>query len=576
MQAVVRLPPGGEEALDLHIHAADRESLARAMLIEQPALRFRRLEGSLRVPMSAAPLLEAARSVTIKWEADARAAVDERRRIASRMQDVLADARSLSVERLAQVREALGSSRLRVVLDAHQVKNVARLTVPGGWGGCVFDEQGTGKTVTTIAVFDQLVEQGEIDTLVLVAPKSMLGEWRAEFAKFAGDLYRVNVVEGNRSQRARQIHEGAEVVVLGYEAAVTHEDDLRLLARGSRVLLVVDESFAVKNPAARRTAVLKRLRERCRRCLVLCGTPAPNSPRDVIAQFDLVDLGYAFGSYTPLDDPDADRAAIRHILETRGLFTRNLKSHVLPDLPGRTFTKLGVELEPVQRRAYEAALRDLILDLEATDDAKFRRQIASFLERRSALLRICSNPSSLIPNYQETPAKVQVLDHLIHEYASRGEKLVVWSFFRTSLAGIAARYSDYGVVRVDGSVSGIAQRRDAVRAFQDDPGVNVFLGNPAAAGAGITLHSASTAVYESFSNQAAHWMQSLDRIHRRGQRHLCEYVFLVSEDTIEGQEFDRIRSKARLQGDLLGDPDDEAPTRDRFMEDLLSDRERRS
>jgi SNF2 family DNA or RNA helicase len=546
------------------------------MLIEQPALRFRRVDGTLRVPMSAAALLEAARSVEISWEPDARAAVEERRRIALRAPDVLAQVRSLSRERVEAARDGLDRSRLWVNLDEHQVENVARLTVPGGWGGCVFDEQGTGKTVTTIAVFDQLVELAEVDTLFLVGPKSMLGEWHAEFAKYAGDLYDVTVVEGVRSERARQIHAGAEVVVLGYETAVAHEEDLRLLARRSKVLLVVDESFNVKNPAARRTAVLKRLRQRCRRCLVLCGTPAPNSPRDVISQFDLVDLGYAFGSYRAANDLDVDRATIQHILGERGLFTRNLKSRVLPDLPDKTYTKLAVELEPVQRRAYEGALRDLILDLESTGDGTFRRQILSFLERRSALLRICSNPSSLMSDYDQTPAKVAALDELIEEYVGRGEKLVVWSFFRTSLDEIAARYARHGVVRVDGSVSDIARRRESVRAFQEDSDTRIFVGNPAAAGAGITLHSASTAVYESYSNQAAHWMQSLDRIHRRGQRRSCEYIFLVSEDTIEQGEFERIRAKARLQGDLLGDPSSEAPTRERFLEDLLGDRERRS
>ena len=35
----------------------------------------------------------------------------------------------------------------------------------------------------------------------------------------------------------------------------------------------------------------------------------------------------------------------------------------------------------------------------------------------------------------------------------------------------------------------------------------IFLGNPAAAGAGLTLHRARIAIYESFSNQAAHFIR---------------------------------------------------------------------
>src|SRR6185295_12413361 len=92
-----------------------------------------------------------------------------------------------------------------------------------------------------------------------------------------------------------------------------------------------------------------------------------------------------------------------------------------------------------------------------------------------------------------------------------------WSHFRVSLDAIAQRYKRYGLVRIDGSISAIEARIEAVNRFQNDSATRVFLGNAAAAGAGITLTSAHHAVYESFSNQAAHYMQSIDRIHRRGQ-----------------------------------------------------------
>ena len=197
----------------------------------------------------------------------------------------------------------------------------------------------------------------------------------------------------------------------------------------------------------------------------------------------------------------------------------------------------------------------------------------SFLERRAALLRICSNPCSLVPNYQETPAKLLALDDLLAPTLDSGEKVVVWSFYRASLDAIAKRYARLGLVRVDGTVGEIATRRDAVRAFQDDEDTRIFLGNPAAAGAGITLHSARIAIYESISNQAAHWMQSLDRIHRRGQERDCEYLLLICRDTIEENEFRRVREKTRAQSDLLGDPPDIAPSRRLLLDELLHARE---
>jgi SNF2 family DNA or RNA helicase len=81
----------------------------------------------------------------------------------------------------------------------------------------------------------------------------------------------------------------------------------------------------------------------------------------------------------------------------------------------------------------------------------------------------------------------------------------------------------------------------------------LMVANPAAAGAGLTLHRARFAIYESMSNQAAHYLQSLDRIHRRGQERPVEYLVVLGKDTIEEQEYDRLLAKESSAQQLLGD-----------------------
>ena len=96
-------------------------------------------------------------------------------------------------------------------------------------------------------------------------------------------------------------------------------------------------------------------------------------------------------------------------------------------------------MAPAQRAAYEAALNDLILDLTATSEEEFARRITSFLERRAALRRICSDPAPVVPGYTEVPAKIEALDGILADLIEeRGEKTVVWSFYRSSLDRIAA------------------------------------------------------------------------------------------------------------------------------------------
>lgn len=514
------------------------------------------------------------RSTHVEWTRSAKQLVDNRQRIADAADAVIAEFDRIREGGAGVARAAITDGALTGQLDDHQAINVALLTAPGTWGGCVFDEQGTGKTVTMIATFDVLVERGLTDTLLVVAPKSMVAEWRTEFGRFTGDLYRVVVAEGDRHAKASALYSGADVIVVNFETMVALEAEVIQLARRTRLTIAVDESFNVKNPDASRTRAAMNIREWCTHAFVLCGTPAPNSATDVVAQFNLVDFGRTFRGLRPGKDRAVAAHQITQCLTERGLYVRNVKSAALPDLPPKSFTEVEVELAPQQQAAYDAALNDLIIDLEHVDDATFAQHIQSYLERRAALLRICADPTPVVPGYNETPAKVAALDQLLsHLVTDNGEKVVVWSFYRSSLDRIADRYATLGLVRIDGSVTDSADRRRAVRAFQDDPDIRVFLGNPAAAGAGLTLHSARYAVYESLSNQAAHYLQSLDRIHRRGQNRDVHYVTLVARGTVEEIEYRRLRQKADAQAALLGDPPAPALTRTLMLDELLGARQ---
>jgi len=458
------------------------------------------------------------------------------------------------------------------VLDDHQVLNVAAMTHPACVGLAVFDEQGAGKTVTGIYAVDVLAARDEVDMALVVAPKSMVGEWPNDVARFRGELYGAQALVGSRAQRWRILTRPPEFVVANFETVVTMEAELTALARRleGRCVLIVDESFYVKNPDAERTRALRRLREWFGRAYVLCGTPAPNSAADLVGQFDLADFGTTFHGLQLPSEREAAHDSVKQLLDERGLYLRSLKRDVLPDLPKRTFHIVHVELAPQQRHGYEIARENLRADLSTVDDAAFRRQITSFAARRASLLQLCSNPAGVLTGYNETPAKIVALDQLLADLIGRqGEKIALWSFFTASLEAISNRYAHYGVVRYDGTVPDVAVRREAVRAFQEDAGTRLFVGNPAAAGAGLTLHAARYAIYESMSNQAAHYLQSLDRIHRRGQTREVHYIILLATDTLEEQAYAKLRDKEAAAQELLGDIVDPPLTRERMLAELL-------
>lgn len=457
-------------------------------------------------------------------------------------------------------------------LDGHQVRNVAMLTHPDCYGLCLFDEQGAGKTVSVIAAWDVLCARDEIDRMLVVAPKSMLAEWARDLERFCPGRYAVQVLAGSMRKRRAALAQPADVVVCNFETVTALEDELRaLLSRGTgRSLLVCDESFMVKNLDAVRSRSLRRVREWTARAWVLCGTPAPNAPSDLIGQFDLADFGMTFAGVDMPDDRAQAASVAAAALSDRGVWLRSLKRDVLPDLPSKAFDVVRLDMAPEQRRAYEAARQGLVDELRAVDEHGFRQNLASFAARRAALLQLTSNPAAVLSSYTETPAKLAALESLVDELViSKDEKVVVWSFFTQSLDAVYRRFSHLGAVRYDGQVTDVSERREAVRRFQEDPDCRLFVANPAAAGAGLTLHAARVAVYESFSNQAAHFLQSLDRIHRRGQERDVRYVMLLCEDTIDEVEFDRLKRKEAAAQDLLGDVVDVPITRELMLAELV-------
>jgi len=546
----------------------------RAILERSLSLRLRATPDGFKLPYQSANLLAiGAASGRFKWTAEALRYIENRTLISAHHKQVLAEIQETKSCDIKELKRRLGDSNDLRILDEHQLRNVAAMTLKDSWGLCVFDEQGVGKTVTFIYAFDLLCRNDLADITLIVAPKSMVAEWPQDFTHFKRDLYQTVVLTGPASAKMASLSRGGDVFITNFETVITMERELTALLRRfrDRAVIAVDESFFIKNPDAQRTQALKRLREWCGRAFVLCGTPAPNAAKDIIEQVNFVDCGATFENFKLPDDDNAARNAIADCIKARAGFVRNLKRDVLPDLPMKVIHRIVVPLPPIQKQLYLSALMDFKQDLLETSDLTFRRNLTSFLARRSAMLQLCSNPAAIVEGYTETPAKFKALDSLLAELIlDHREKIVLWSFYTKTIDALIHRYAEYQPVRYDGKVTDLGERRAAVRNFQKDEETMLFIGNPAAAGAGLTLHRSRTAIYESFSNQAAHYLQSIDRIHRRGQQRSAQYLVLLCEGTLEMHQFERLIAKEAAGYELLGDDPAETPSRESMLAEVLT------
>jgi SNF2 family DNA or RNA helicase len=484
-------------------------------------------------------------------------------------------ARTEVYRKLAHSECLTGSEYWDGLLDPHQGLAANCMATDGLLGMCVFDEQGTGKTITTLAAFDLLRSKGEVESLVVVAPKTLVENWKDESLKFITEWTpHIFVSSGDRSERFRKLNSSYDIYLLTYENLISDLESYKSIAKTKQLLLVADESFYVKNPEAVRSIAIMDFRKFCNKCFVLCGTPAPNRPTDLIHQFTLSDNGFSFGesgiqAYSDLDNFHK----IESIVESRGVYLRRTKKVVLPDLPEKNYNIVELDLSPKQQTLYDEAKKELVLYLKSLDNKSFKRNLATYFQKRNALLQICIDPALIDPLYNETPCKFKYLTKSLEDLiGGQNKKIVLWSVYTKTIDRLVKDFAKYGPARIDGKIVKVSDRKQMVDRFQNDENCKIFIGNPAAAGAGITLHKASTAIYVSYSSQAAHYMQSLDRIHRRGQMaEEVDYFFLVGKGTIESKEIKRLLEKQERQNSLLGDPEEETIELAKIIAELDND-----
>lgn len=472
---------------------------------------------------------------------------------------------------LGRAKDAVKDVPFIEALDDHQLSAVAAATDKAVDGLCIFDEQGLGKTIQALFAFHVLRQRGLIDIGLVLCPKNMVMEWAHDCTRMFGHDYSVVTVSGSLTEKRKMLAQRADLYVTNFETAVsiTHtlQEILKRPLNGS--LLIVDESFYVKNRDSRRARAMLNLRAYVRRCLVLCGTPAPNHPTDIVAQMDLASSGRTFSGVSIPKDRNAAAQVISEVLDRRGVYVRRLKKVVMPSLPDKTLNRVLVRLSDAQAELYQSSLLDLQSSVCNASQQDFQTNRLSYFAKRSALLQICVCPAAVAPGFKGEVAKHAALDQILHELIDRQrEKVVLWSFYLHSIEKLVQRYARYCPVRIDGTIPDIVERRESIRRFQDDNETMLIIANPAAAGAGITLHRARIAIYESMSNQTAHYLQSLDRVHRRGQTRPVEYLILLSEGTLEVTEFENLQRKEQDSRELLGDPSSTEITRDLFLDEL--------
>ncbi|MCG9890457.1 MAG: DEAD/DEAH box helicase [Thermosynechococcaceae cyanobacterium MS004] len=490
------------------------------------------------------------------------------------------DALEVEFDRGQSLAEMLGKlhdkSRLEAIADPAQLQGTLREYQKRGvsWlsyleqlglNGCLADDMGLGKTVQVIARLVQEQEQASVPLkpTLLIAPTSVVGNWRKEIEKFAPHL-RAIVHHGN--ERAKDVAEFQamasqnNVVITSFTLI---RKDLKLIEGVEWHRLVLDEAQNIKNPKAEQTKAILKLSAPHR--LALTGTPVENRLLDLWSIFNFLNPGYLgketqfrknFESPIQKNNDVTRTATLKKLVEPFILRRVKTDQSIIKDLPDKVEQKLYCNLTKEQASLYEAVVKDITGELDETEGIQRKGLILATLLK---LKQICNHPRQFLQDESDfTPErshKLSRLSEMVAEVMAEGESLLIFTQF-TELGDALEKYLrhtyHYNTYYLHGGTN--RNKREAmITEFQDpETEPSVFILSLKAGGLGITLTKANHVFhFDRWWNPAVE-NQATDRAFRIGQKKNVFVHKFVAIGTLEERIDEMIEDKKKLAGSIVG------------------------
>lgn len=436
---------------------------------------------------------------------------------------------------------SLESKIQNVVPYKYQFQGIAYLKYMSKSGvGCVLaDEMGLGKTLQVIGYLTEKHPGAAAPSLV-IAPATLLENWRREFEKFAPQLQVVIRRSGSRSYEIDQF-DGLDVVVTSYD---TMAADIGLLSRFEWGTLVLDEAQYIKNPNAKRTIFAKRLSRDF--SIAVTGTPFENHLTDTWSLIDFAYPGYltSLKEFTlKYSETVEDAEGLSWVVEP--LVLRRLVADVAKDLPERI--DIPVFLEP------ESEL--ITRQNEIFDEV--RKPGGNLLAQIQNLRTLAAHATLDELSFRKS-AKFEYLKDILLEIFTRSEKVLIFCSFNLTAERIREWLEDFWpghFTRIINGTTPVEERQTIIDQFsRAENGVLVL--NPQAAGVGLNITAANHVIHFNPEWNPALTEQASKRAHRNGQIrpvavHYLFYTRTIEEIVASSQDLKRAIGKALVPGVLL-------------------------
>ena len=398
-------------------------------------------------------------------------------------------------------------------------------------GGILADDMGLGKTIQMLAVFSiftSMKDKPKIPSLV-VAPKSLVFNWRNEFEKFTPKLKVLTYFGNDRKEQIKEFSK-YDVLLTTYH---TLRNDIESLKDVPFYFYILDEAQNIKNPRSQLTLSTKLIKSEKK--FALTGTPIENSIGDLVSILSVVNPGLITESLgqkmLKLTEPDDLKRFSKALAP---FILRRTKEQVLKDLPSKTEQVLYCELSDEERAKYNEIKNYYWQKLN--NKIKDNGIKNSKIEILGALLRLrqISCHMGLVDKSKlgEPSAKFDLLVDQIQTLINEGHMALVFSSFTSLLKILSQQLREKNIQfeYLDGQTKDRAER---VNNFQTNEQISLFLLSLKAGGVGLNLTSADYVfIIDPWWNPAAE-SQAIDRCYRIGQTKSVFAYKLIAKNTVE-------------------------------------------
>ena len=450
--------------------------------------------------------------------------------------------------------ESIGFKRSLTINQLNNLKKISHLP-----GAATFSVPGAGKTTEALAFF--FVNATDIDRLLVVAPKNAFSAWDEQLDACMGENYGKFVrLRGGEAAIQIALRTNPRFMLITYDQLSRVKNTIVPLLSSGNIYMFLDESHRIKGgKQIKRVDAILEMAHLPKRKLIMSGTPMPQSPKDMVSQFSFL--------YPTKDVTDT---TVIDLIQP--IFVRTTKGQLgIPKLDHRV---VQVPMTQLQREIYKTLKSEVRRQLNPVLSDSSRYELRRIGKCVMKVMEFVSNPSLLSNDMdyafdrrvgalllESDGPKIDYVCRRARQLAAEGKKVLIWSSFVQNVELIALRLSDLGAEFIHGGVdagdeSDFDTREGKIKRFHTDDTCKVLVANPAACSEGISLHKVCQyAIYLDRSFNAAHYMQSEDRIHRLGLSPDAkpQIEFVECEDSIDQVVRTRLELKVKTMAQALED-----------------------